>query len=318
MSKLAAIILAAGVSSRMGKFKPLLPVDGQTMAQRVVRSMIEAGADPVLVVTGYRAEDLEAHLAGTGAEFVRNKKYFSTQMLDSLMLGAAALPGDADRVLIAPADVPLVKPETIRALLRASGEFVRPCCGGTPGHPVLLTQALLRSLKDYRGPGGLRGAAEAHGVIPTDVPVDDFGTTLDSDNRDEYAALLKYNRRETGRPQPLQLDLHVCLQAETSFWGPGCCQFLELIQTTGSILSACNCMHMSYSKAWKMINEIERQVGYPILIRNQGGSHGGGSELTPAGSRLLDSYRRMYEEINRESQRIFQRYFPDGASAPLS
>ena len=54
MGQLAAVVLAAGVSSRMGRFKPMLPVDGRTMAQRVVDSMLTAGAYPVVVVTGYQ------------------------------------------------------------------------------------------------------------------------------------------------------------------------------------------------------------------------------------------------------------------------
>ena len=71
-------------------------------------------------------------------------------------------------------------------------------------------------------------------------------------------------------------------------------------------------MHMSYSRGWRMINEIERQLGYPLLIRSQGGSNGGGSQLTPAGKQFLSAFQQMQEEIQRESQSIFSLYFPDG------
>lgn len=64
MAELAGLILAAGTSSRMGAFKPMLQVDGQTMIRRVADMMRRAGAGPVVVVTGYRGEQLERHLAG--------------------------------------------------------------------------------------------------------------------------------------------------------------------------------------------------------------------------------------------------------------
>lgn len=109
MTQLAGLILAAGVSSRMGAFKPMLPVDGQTMIRRVADMMRRAGADPILVVTGYRGEVLERHLEGLNIRFIRNERYYSTQMLDSLVLGLERLEGETRRVLVSPADIPLVE-----------------------------------------------------------------------------------------------------------------------------------------------------------------------------------------------------------------
>lgn len=316
MSQLAAIILAAGVSSRMGNFKPLLPVDGRTMIGRVVDSMQKAGADPVIVVTGYKHEILMEHLEGTGAVFVHNERYFSTQMLDSLLLGAAALPEETERVLVTPADVPLVEDATVAALLHSRGDFVRPTYQEKPGHPVVMTAAALRRIAAFgHHPDGLRGAVVAAGIVPVDVPVEDLGTTLDGDTRDEYAELLKYRRTQTRMPQPIQLDLRLGLHAESLFWGPDCAQFLEMIQTTGSMLNACQCMHISYSRGWKMINEIERQLGYPLLQRSQGGTNGGGSQLTANGERFLAAFLAMQQEIRTGSQAIFARYFPEGRLA---
>ena len=313
MSKLAAIVLAAGVSSRMGNFKPMLQVDGQTMIRRVVDSMRAAGASPIIVVTGYHRDVLEQHLDDDDINFVHNPRYYATQMLDSLLLGASALPADTQQVLISPADVPLIKEDTMQALLKAKGDFIRPSFDGKPGHPVLATPEALDRIRAFQNHSdGLRGAIAACGIVPVDVVVDDLGTTLDGDTRDEYANLLKYRRQQTNMPQPLQLDLRLCLHAETSFWGPECAQFLELIQTTGSMLNACQCMHMSYSRGWKMINEIERQLGYPLLLRSQGGPSGGGSALTPKGRRFLSAFLRMQEEIRTQSQAIFDRYFPEG------
>ena len=311
MSKLAAVVLAAGVSSRMGSFKPMLTVDGQSMIQRVVSSMQEVGADPIIVVTGYKQDVLTQHLADAGVTFVHNEHYYKTQMLDSLLLGLSALSTETERVLITPADIPLVKSETIRMLLSSGGAFVRPCYQGTPGHPVVMDFHLRKQLQEFQGSGGLRGAIEASGIVPTDIPVEDFGTTLDGDTRDEYARLLQYHRQETGTRQPLQLDLQIGLQAETVFWGADCAQFLELIHATGSIPHACQCMHISSTRGWQIISEMEHQLGCSLLLCSQDPTTGDVA-LTPAGARFLAAFQQMQEEIRTESQAIFRRHFPEG------
>lgn len=309
MEKFAAIILAAGVSNRKGQFTPLLPLGERTIIETIVRSMQEAGASPVIVVTGYQGERLRQHLAQSGVTFVHNERYYETQMMDSLRLALAQLPEGTEKVVVCPGDVPLVKCDTIRELLRADGDFVRPCCQGVSGHPVVLSGRVLLDLMAFDGSGGLREAAKAAGISFTDIEVQDYGTTLDKGARNEYEALLKYRRQETGTPQPLQLEVNLSLRAETSFGGQDCIRFLELIQVTGSMLCACQCMHMSYSKGWKMINELERQLGYPVLIRNQGGDRGGGSTLTREGQSFLSRFQSMQEEILRSAQACFHRYF---------
>lgn len=312
MGTLAAIVAAAGVSARMGSFKPLLDIDGRSMIRRVTDTMRGAGADPVIVVTGCRAEDIERELDGTGARFVRNDRYYETQMFDSLLLGAAALPGSAERVIFSPADVPLAEDETVRALLAAEGDFIRPCCDGKTGHPVVLSRRLLDRLQSCSGEGGLRGALAQCGVQPVDVAVSDAGTLLDGDTRQAYAALLRHRRESTGAPLPLQMELRVCLWGETAFWGPGCVQLLELVQATGSIHRACECMHMAYSKGWQMVRRAEAELGFALLTRSRGGRAGGGSALTAEGAAFLENYCQMERQIQAESRRIFQRYFPQG------
>ena len=310
METFAAIILAAGVSNRKGQFAPLLPLGERTIIETVVHSVQEAGASPVIVVTGYQGERLRRHLAHLGVTFVHNERYYETQMMDSLRLALAQLPEGTEKVVVCPGDVPLVRCDTIRELLRADGDFVRPCCQRISGHPVVLSGRVLPDLMAFDGSGGLREAAKAAGISFTDIEVQDHGTTLDKGTRNEYEALLKYRRQETGTPQPLRLEVTLSLRAETSFRGQDCAQFLELIQITGSMLCACQCMHMSYSKGWTMINEMEHQLGYPVLIRNQGGDRGGGSTLTREGQSFLSRFQSMQKEILSNAQACFHHYFP--------
>ena len=195
-SKLAAVILAAGLSSRMRDFKPLLPLGGRTMINRVLDLVRAAGAETVVIVTGFRAQELEAHLAGENVIFARNEAYATTQMLDSLLLGIEQLPPDCDRVIITPADIPAVRPETVKLLLNSNGMFVRPTYNGKNGHPAIMSGRLFPELLGYTGNEGLRGAVQAAGEKVTDVEVTDRGVLLDADTPEDYAGLRHYFAEE--------------------------------------------------------------------------------------------------------------------------
>ena len=190
MRELAGVILAAGLSSRMGMFKPLLEIGGKSMIRRVMELMQNTGADPVIVVTGHRHEELEAHLAGCGVRFVRNPNYASTQQLESLQLALAALPGDCGRVLVTPADIPLVRPDTVERLLAVKGDFIRPHFEARTGHPVVLSAGLIPFLLRYDGPGGLKGAVNQSGCVIRDIGVDDPGVLIDNDTPDDFQRTL--------------------------------------------------------------------------------------------------------------------------------
>ena len=83
----AALIVAAGMSSRMGDFKPMLNIGSISIAQRVVATFQQAGVDKIVMITGYNATMLERHLSGNGIVFLRNEEYRSTQMFDSVCIG---------------------------------------------------------------------------------------------------------------------------------------------------------------------------------------------------------------------------------------
>ena len=183
---LAGIIVAAGMSSRMGDFKPLMKVGGKSMVRRVVDMMHQAGADPIIVVTGRYAELLMVELKSENVIFVYNADYEHTQMYDSLLLGIRALPESAERILMSPVDVPVVSVKTVEKLLSQSGAFIRPVFQGTPGHPVIFSRQLIRKMELYHGDFGMRGFLEQNQISITDVAVDDMGTAFDADTMQDY------------------------------------------------------------------------------------------------------------------------------------
>jgi molybdate transport repressor ModE-like protein len=115
---------------------------------------------------------------------------------------------------------------------------------------------------------------------------------------------------------PIQPRLRIMLVREKLFFGPGTLQLLQLIDETGSVQLACKRMGLSYSKAWKMLENLDEQLEFKVVERQQGGSHGGRSWISPKGKAFMSRYRAFAAECREEMLRLFSRYFP-GQEPPL-
>lgn len=112
-------------------------------------------------------------------------------------------------------------------------------------------------------------------------------------------------------PVPLHPGVSVRLFREEKCFGPGPMELLELVGRTGSLHKAAAVMGMAYSKAWKMLGELEHQWGFAMLERRPGGTGGGGSSLTPRAWELLARYRTLRWETEEAAARSFARCFGD-------
>ena len=133
--QIGALIVAAGMSSRMGDFKPMLSIGSISVAQRIVATLNQSGVSKIVMVTGYNATVLERHLAGNGIIFLRNENYETTQMFDSVKIGLRYLQGKCDRILFTPVDVPLFTARTVRAILDSGAELACPCARASRATP---------------------------------------------------------------------------------------------------------------------------------------------------------------------------------------
>ena len=193
MERTGAVILAAGLSSRMHEFKPLLELGDSTIIVRAIENLKTAGASPVIIVAGYKADQLMDYLWPLDIMFVRNETYASSQMFDSVKLGISRAAGLCSRILITPADVPLIEQDTFKQVMECPGALVRPVCGGRPGHPVRMDSRLVPDICAYKGAGGLKGAMEHLGVPSTEPEVEDPGIYLDADTPQDYMNLRYWN-----------------------------------------------------------------------------------------------------------------------------
>jgi molybdenum cofactor cytidylyltransferase len=301
-----AVVTAAGMSSRMGDFKPMMNIGSITIAQRVIATLKQAGAEIVVVVTGFRADDIERHLAHCGVIFLRNEKYASTQMFDSAVIGLDFLRGKCDRILLTPVDIPLFTSETVTALLDCGGDLVLPVCGEDTGHPILISSRAAGALVSDGGEGGLRSAMLRCGYEIKYVPVADRGILHDADTPEDYRALLAYHNRQILRP-----EVDIRLAAEKPFFDSRIAMLLFLIDDTSSVRLACQQMQISYSSGWKLINSSEEELGFRLVSRCQGGVNGSRTTLTPEGAELLTRYRKFSTQLKTDADELFEKYFND-------
>lgn len=193
LPRVAAVVLAAGRSSRMGaQNKLLLTIDGEPMVRRVAEAALASQAGPVVVVTGHEGEAVAGALAGLDVTLVANPE-FAAGMSTSLVAGIAALPAGVDGALILLADMPDVSPADIDRLIAAfapkEGRVICvPVVGGRRGNPVLWGAELFGEMGKLTGDAGARGLIDRHGDRLVEVEMRSPGVLVDIDTPEALAA----------------------------------------------------------------------------------------------------------------------------------
>lgn len=188
---ICALVLVAGLSSRMKEFKPLLPFRGKTLIENTIDSVLESGARQVVVVTGHRADELEPLLEekyGSRVILTRNPDFAATDMLQSIRLGCRAMP-ECDAFFLLPGDMPVVRESTFRKILsQRNGEIsvIFPTLDGYRKHPPLVDSRLIPEILAFDRDGGLRQFWKEREAIVRTVSVDDAGVWVDLDTQEDY------------------------------------------------------------------------------------------------------------------------------------
>lgn len=300
----AALIVAAGMSSRMGDFKPMLSIGSITIAQRVVATFHQAGIRKIVMVTGFNAVTLERHLSGSGVIFLRNENYETTPMFDSVKIGLGYLQGKCDRVLFTPVDIPLFTAGTVHALLDSDAPLACPTCQGQTGHPIAISASLFDRILADGGEQGLKGAVERCGAAMREIPVDDPGTLHDADTPADFSALVDYHNSQLVRPV-----VSVSLNKEKPFLDDNIAMLLTLVDETKSVRAAGQRMQLSYSTCWNMIRTLESQLNCTLIERTQGGAGGSQSHLTQRAHTLLERFAAYERRVREDADALYREYF---------
>ncbi len=190
----AALVLAAGKSSRMGGPNKLLAeISGKPLVRIAVDEALASRARPVIVVTGHQRERVEAALAGLPVKFVHNPD-FANGLGTSLKAGIAALPAEADGVIVCLGDMPQVDAALIDRLTAAfdpekGALVVVPTLDGKRGNPVVWSRRFFHDLMTVEGDVGARHLIGAYPEAVVEVPVSGKAAMTDVDTPEALRAV---------------------------------------------------------------------------------------------------------------------------------
>jgi molybdenum cofactor cytidylyltransferase len=192
-AKVSAVLLAAGRSRRMGAFKPLLPFGLRTVIEACAANLHAGGAREVLVVVGHRGDEVRAAVGHLPfVRFAVNEETES-EMGVSVARGVAALPDDAEAMLVALVDQPAVPPAVVSTILsareRTGARLIIPVWGGRGGHPVFVDLSFRAELLTLAPERGLRAVFEKHAGEVLRLPVGSPFVARDMDTWDDYRLL---------------------------------------------------------------------------------------------------------------------------------
>lgn len=191
--KVCGVILAAGRSSRLGRPKQLLELDGKPLVRIVAERALASRLDDVVLVTGAHAEEVEETVAGLPLRVERNPDYERGQST-SLRAGLATLPADADAVVFLLGDQPEVTTAAIDAVLARFEEggaaIVQAAYGGRPSHPIVFARQLFPELERVTGDEGGRSVVQRHPAALYRVAIADSAPPGDVDTLEDFAALV--------------------------------------------------------------------------------------------------------------------------------
>ena len=199
-SRIAAVVLAAGASTRMGTAKQLLQIDGRPLVQHVLDNVQRSGVGEIILVLGHSAAAIQRELKLKGAQVVLNENFLQG-MGTSLKSGLARVDSQVQAALIILADQPFVRPETLDQLIaaheRTRAQIVIPTYRGFRGNPVLLDRSVFPEVMGLSGDIGCRAIFGEHQDGIVKLEVGDVGILLDIDQKKDYESLRNSkNRRE--------------------------------------------------------------------------------------------------------------------------
>lgn len=190
--RIGGVVLAAGLSRRMGHNKLLAELNGKPLLRHAVEAALASRVDPVIVVTGNDAPGIKNALTGLNVTFAHNDR-FADGLSTSLQSGIAALPNDCDGALVLLGDMPGITPalidHTIAAFNPAEGQAICVAAqNGKRGHPVLWGRQFFAEIQGLSGDAGAQSLMARHAAQIGEVEAADDAPFTDIDTPEALAA----------------------------------------------------------------------------------------------------------------------------------
>lgn len=300
ISRVGGVIAAASQKSA----EPLKPIGSITILHRVVITFQQVGIFPIIIVTGEDDYEIRHQLSPLGVIFLQNREDECPQLFDSVRIGFDYLKDKCDRVVFTPVNAPFFSTQTLLNLLESRAGIVTPTYHGRGGHPVVVASRLIDSILESPAEEGLRSALASFPEQRDFIEVEDAGIHVHLKKQESDDELLCLYNRSLLSPR-----ITVSLEKENTFFNARLKLLLYLIESTSSVSQSCRLMALSIGKAWNMINHLEKELGYSVVDRRQGGSHGGKTRLTEKGKALLLTYQTFEDDLLRFARSDFEKLF---------
>jgi molybdenum cofactor cytidylyltransferase len=239
--KFTALVLAAGYSSRMVDFKPLLKFGAETVLELMISLFSGTGISDIRVVVGYRAHDIKPILEQRNIKWITNEKY-QDGMMSSVKAGVETIDSTRDAFFVIPVDIPLIRRPTILEMVRSfreSGKLIAyPSFLRKRGHPPLISTRYRGEILQWEAPGGLGGFLKQKNADAIDVNVTDERILLDMDTPEDYRHLLKrYDERDFPSPKECMAILNSNLTTKDEGLVAHSCMVAEVARCLGQALN---------------------------------------------------------------------------------
>lgn len=189
-SSISAIVIAGGLSTRMGAFKQLLPYGQHTVIEQIVSILLQCPLNEVVVVTGHERQAIEAKLAAWSVRPVYNSDYQAGEMLSSIQCGLAALDSKCHAAMLVLVDQPQLEAFVVRQLVEAyqtgSAGLVIPSYQMRRGHPIIIDQAYWPEILALTSDQSLRDVITRHVDEIHYIVVETDSVLRDIDTPEEY------------------------------------------------------------------------------------------------------------------------------------
>lgn len=301
--RIGALIVTTGLP-RVSGVAALLPEVGAISAgQRMISAFQCAGVSLVGLVVGPEDKKAERRLAQNGVVFLRCDSA-QCDFLEGIRHGLSFMRGKFDRVFLVPGDMPLFLPNTLELLLNSTAHIVFPENKYVNGAPILLDSKAVDAILGDQNSRTIEQAVDQCALRKESVRVEDSGVLLRGEDMTYRKTLIQHHNSQLARPVT-----EVTLRKGGPLYDPRLAMLLHLVDDTRSVRYACSLMQISYSAAWNMLNHVEDELGYPLVMRIRGGSTGSGSVLTEKGRGLMDAYDQFSEAISQTAQTLYRQLF---------
>jgi len=286
-------------------FDPTVELCGYSMIKRQIKSLIVAKPYRV-IISGNRVEmrPVIKNCTRIGADFLHPDMVATSfrEDIGSFIRGLTYLQGKCDRILVVPANFPLINIDTYKLLLASDAELAVAQYKGKRGYPALLSSAYYDEALQL---GNLGALLDAHTDELTIIETDDEGVITDVCAK-KFSDKTAKRLSENHSLHRLRPNMSVEVAREESFFGIGIQQILRLIDETGSLVEVRRMMGMSSDQAWKLTNRL-REVSGLALIES---AEGNGTCLTQDGREFLEQYTKWRETCEENMVQAFYECFP--------